>query len=99
MPSTNLLIIVVESYIQEPNRQVIISRYTDQPVHLYMYANLSPAVEFGDVLLFNLITGVVFLHRGNSRLTFRVFTHTIPENLLTNLILNQPPAVPREELK
>lgn len=99
MPTTNILTIVVESYIREPDRQVIVSRCPDHPTHLYMYANLSPAVEFGDVLLLNPITGVLFLHRGNSRLTFRVFTYPIPEKLLTELILNRPSAISRKELK
>ena len=86
--------IVVENFDYEVGRRILIARIQGLPDetlgYLYIQTSLFPAVEFGDKIRFNMATGETYLYRGNSFLTFKLPTYSLPASLLLTLILNQP---------
>ncbi|MCK5611373.1 hypothetical protein KAR91_56405 [Candidatus Pacearchaeota archaeon] len=86
--------IVVEDFDYEVGRRILIARIQGLPDnqlgYLYIQTSLSPAVEFGDKIRFNMETGEAYLSRGNSLLTFKLTTYSLQASLLLTLILNQP---------
>ena len=86
--------IVVEDFDYEIGRRIIIARIQGLPDdslgYLYIQTSLSPEVEFGDKIRFNMETGEAYLYRGNSFLTFKLPTYSLQASLLYTLISNQP---------
>lgn len=93
--SINILAaIVVENFNHNVGQQMLVTRLQDMPGnktgYLYINAALSPIVDFGDTIYFNVNTGESYVYHGNSRLTFKLTTYLIPLNLFYTLFCNQP---------
>lgn len=86
--------IVVENFDHAVGRQMLVARLRDtaEDTHGYLYINTAifPIVDFGDTIYFNVDTGESYVYHGNSRLTFKLTTYSLPLDLFYSLVCNQP---------
>jgi len=78
--------IVVECYNHDESHCVVVVRSRYIPSFSFFYIPTIPSIDFGDTIEMNFKKEEFYVHRGNSRLTFKITPQEFPKTLLWELI-------------
>jgi len=92
LPKNTVEMVVVECYTHSPGRNIIVARrqVNESRGYVFLLASSAPSVDFGDMLLFNVVTGQAAVYRGNPMLTYSLYIHKMKPELIHMLSVNSP---------